>query len=156
VHPPFPRQAIDAEHAVAIVARMRDRLREHLTPAGSCQRPSPLHDGDPRMTDAIYCATCGGRPGECLCRPSRETSVSGFLGRPPSSRPPDTRDDLTELVGPLVLVAGHRAHMRRDHDGAYVVCFEGGELEPFRARGTPGEVLALAKDYVQGRPLPGR
>jgi hypothetical protein len=35
-HPPFPRQAIDARHAVAMVTRIRDRLREHLTQRPAC------------------------------------------------------------------------------------------------------------------------
>jgi hypothetical protein len=36
VHPPFPRQSIDARDAVAMVARIRDRLREHLTQRPPC------------------------------------------------------------------------------------------------------------------------
>jgi hypothetical protein len=65
--------------------------------------------------------------------------------------PPDSRDELAELVGRLVLVAGRRARMRRDDDGSFVVTFEGDDPLPFRARGTPGEVLAMAEAYVKRR-----
>jgi hypothetical protein len=100
-----------------------------------------------------YCEVCGARVGECSCVVSRdrEAKVSGGHGRPPSSPPPDSRDELAELVGRLVVVAGRRARMRRDDDGSFVVTFEGDDSPPFRARGTPGEVLALAATYVQRR-----
>jgi hypothetical protein len=36
VHPPFQRQAVDAQRAVAMVSRIRDRLREHLALRPPC------------------------------------------------------------------------------------------------------------------------
>jgi hypothetical protein len=36
VHPPFQRQAADAQRAVAMVTRIRDRLREHLAQRPPC------------------------------------------------------------------------------------------------------------------------
>jgi hypothetical protein len=35
-HPPFPRQALDASHTAVMVARIRDRLREHLAQRPPC------------------------------------------------------------------------------------------------------------------------
>jgi hypothetical protein len=35
-HPPFARQAVDAGRAVAMVTRIRDRLREHLAQRPPC------------------------------------------------------------------------------------------------------------------------
>jgi hypothetical protein len=40
--------------------------------------------------------------------------------------------------------------MRREEDGAFVVAFEGSPCVPFRARGVPSYVLALAEEYMRG------
>ncbi len=94
------------------------------------------------MTSAReYCETCGEPLGGCPCAVLRESIVSAALGRD-TSPPPEHRDELRDLVGPLVIVAGRRARMHREDDGSFVVVFEGDDVPPVRARGMPSEVLA--------------
>lgn len=92
-----------------------------------------------------FCEVCGGREGECSCawQPT-EAAIGAALGRTPYRR-----DELEELAGRPVFVAGLPARIRRDDDGSFVVTFERAELPPFRARGVPGDVLAAADLHVR-------
>ena len=93
------------------------------------------------------CGECNERLDACLCARGREDAVSEALGRG-ARTPSPSREH-------WVLVAGHRAFIRREGDG-WVVEFEDPRLGTSRSTGLASDALAHAREHVrQRRARPG-